>query len=248
VGNAVKFTDHGEVVARLSRAGPARLRIEIADTGPGVPLESRSRLFQRFEQVDGPNGRAFGGTGLGLAITRNLVELMDGKIGVHGNDPQGSVFWFEIAAPPAAAPAPEAELGAEASLEGLRVLLVDDNRTNRLIGGKVLEALGAEPVLAEDGAQAIEAVRREPLDLVLMDINMPVMDGLEAVRHIRSLPGGVGELPVLALTANVMAHQRDSYLAAGMDGVVGKPFSPAELLREVLEATRVQKVRLSKAS
>jgi signal transduction histidine kinase len=248
VGNAVKFTDSGEVVTRLSRAGPGRLRLEVADTGPGVPLEARSRLFQRFEQVDGPNGRAFGGTGLGLAITRNLVELMDGKIGVHGNDPQGSVFWLEIAAPPAAAPAAEAELGAEASLEGLRVLLVDDNRTNRLIGAKVLEALGAAPVLAEDGAQAIEAVRREPLDLVLMDINMPVMDGLEAVRHIRSLPGGVGDLPVLALTANVMAHQRESYLAAGMDGVVGKPFSPAELLREVLEAARVQQVRLSKAS
>ena len=246
VGNAVKFTQNGEVVARLSRLGAARLRVEVSDTGLGVPIEARSRLFQRFEQVEGPG--AFGGTGLGLAITRNLVELMDGEIGVQDNVPQGSVFWFEIAAPPAVAPATQVEIGAAASLEGLRVLLVDDNRTNRLIGAKVLEALGAEPVLAEDGAQAIEAVRREPPDLVLMDINMPVMDGLEAVRRIRNLPGGVGDLPVLALTANVMAHQRESYLEAGMDGVIGKPFSPGELLREVLEATRVQQVRLNKAS
>jgi CheY-like chemotaxis protein len=133
-------------------------------------------------------------------------------------------------------------------LDGVRVLLVDDNAMNRLIGGKVLETLGAEPTLAAGGLEAVEAVRHESFDLILMDINMPEVDGLEALRHIRRLPEGKGDIPVLALTANVMAHQRDTYLAAGMDGIVGKPFSPGELLEEVLRVAQAQPNTLCKAS
>jgi CheY-like chemotaxis protein len=244
----VKFTDAGEVSLRLSRAGPNRLRFEVADTGAGVPDAARARLFQRFEQVDGPARRAIGGTGLGLAITRNLVEMMGGEIGFRPNAPHGSVFWFEIDAPPAAAQAVRTNQAADASLHGLRVLLVDDNATNRLIGGKVLEALGADSTLAAGGLEAVEAVRGAPFDLVLMDINMPEVDGLEALRRIRRLPQGKGDIPVLALTANVMTHQRDAYLAAGMDGVVGKPFSPGELLQEVLRVAQAQPDMLRKVS
>ena len=248
VGNAVKFTDSGEVAVRMRRVGVARLHVEVADTGAGVPPEARDRLFQRFEQMEAPSGRTLGGTGLGLAISRNLVELMGGEIGFRAAEPRGSVFWFEIEAPEVEAPAADGEAGDDALLDGLRILLVDDNRTNRLIGGKVLEALGADPVLAEGGLEAIEAVEREAFDLVLMDINMPGVDGIEAVRRIRRLPMGKGQLPILALTANVMAHQRDSYMAAGMDGVVGKPFSPSELLQEILLAMRAQTERFRRVS
>ena len=119
---------------------------------------------------------------------------------------------------------------------------------NRLIGGKLLEALGADVALAAGGLEAVEAVRGQAFDLVLMDINMPEIDGLEALRRIRRLPEAKGEVPVVALTANVMAHQRDAYLAAGMDGVLGKPFSPGELLQEVLRVARTQADALQKVS
>jgi signal transduction histidine kinase len=248
VGNAVKFTEIGEVALRLGWAGPERLRFEVADTGAGVPEAARARLFQRFEQAEGPARRSIGGTGLGLAITRNLVEMMGGEIGFRPNMPCGSVFWFEIDTPPVAAPAARINLASGSSLDGVRVLLVDDNAMNRLIGGKVLETLGAEPTLAAGGLEAVEAVRHEAFDLILMDINMPEVDGLEALRRIRRLPEGKGDIPVLALTANVMAHQRDTYLAAGMDGIVGKPFSPGELLEEVLRVAQAQPNTLCKAS
>ena len=243
VGNAVKFTEVGEVDLSLGWAGPGRLRFEVADTGAGVPEAARERLFQRFEQAEGPARRAVGGTGLGLAITRNLVEMMGGEIGFRPNAPGGSVFWFEIDAAPVEAPAHRTDLAAaaaDASLDGLRVLLVDDNATNRLIGSKVLEALGADATLASGGLEAVTAIRRQAFDLVLMDINMPEVDGLEALRLIRRLPKGKGDVAVVALTANVMAHQRDAYLAAGMDGVLGKPFSPGELLQEVLRLTQAE--------
>ena len=128
---------------------------------------------------------------------------------------------------------------SEATLCGLRVLLVDDNATNRLVGVKILEALGAEGVACEGGAEAVEAVQAEAYDLVLMDVSMPGMDGMEATRIIRALPGRTAATPIVALTANVMTHQRQAYLSAGMDGVVAKPFSPADLLAEVVRVLSV---------
>jgi CheY-like chemotaxis protein len=147
----------------------------------------------------------------------------------------GSVFWFEIDAPHAepAAAAPQAT-DADAPLAGLKVLLVDDNRTNRLIGLKSLEALGAEAEIADGGEAAIAAAARGGYDLILMDVNMPGMDGMEATRRIRDLPQPQAAVPIVALTADVMTHHQAAYHAAGMNGFVPKPFSPSQMLAEIV--------------
>jgi signal transduction histidine kinase len=238
IGNAVKFTERGGVEVRLSTIADGaarRLRCEVEDTGIGVPESARGRMFDRFQQVEGGTTRRFGGTGLGLAISRQLARMMGGDLDYTSHEGEGSTFWFEIAAPAAAAPAAEDAVDADnAPLAGLKVLVVDDNRVNRLVGVKSLNALGAEAEAVDSGQAAIEAVRASDFDLILMDVNMPGMDGLEATRRIRAL-GLVGAaIPIIALTADVMRHQHDAYLAAGMNGVVPKPFAPAQLLAEVM--------------
>jgi CheY-like chemotaxis protein len=237
VGNAVKFTDCGGVTVRLAWTGAAaarRLRCEVEDSGVGVPEAAKARLFNRFEQAEGGAARRFGGTGLGLAISRQLARMMGGDLDFTSCEGKGSTFWFEIEAPLAKGPAATAiEPAANAPLAGLAVLIVDDNRVNRIVAGKTLEAMGAMTEAVESGAAAIEAVARAAFDIVLMDVNMPEMDGLEATRRIRALPGPPGDVPVIALTADVMRHQREACLAAGMDGVATKPFSPAELVAEI---------------
>lgn len=239
VGNAVKFTERGSVVVRLKPveggAGP-RLRFEVQDTGVGVPEAARERLFSRFEQAEAGAARRFGGTGLGLAISRQLARMMGGDLDFESREGEGSTFWFEIAAPPAearaqATSAPEADA---APLAGLRVLVVDDNRVNRLVAVRSVEALGAVGESVEGGEQAIEAVRTGRYDLVLMDVNMPGMDGLEATRRIRRLPGPAAAIPIVALTADVMRGQQQAYATAGMNGMAPKPFSPAQLLAEIV--------------
>ncbi|MBI1197151.1 MAG: response regulator [Phenylobacterium sp.] len=239
IGNAVKFTETGGVVVRAWAAGkgPARrLRFEVEDTGIGVSEAARERLFQRFEQAEAGTTRRFGGTGLGLAISRQLVRMMGGDLDLESREGEGSTFWFEVAAPAAAAPSTEPAATADiddAPLAGLKVLIVDDNRVNRLVGVRSVEALGAGAEAVESGPEAIEAVSTGGYDLVLMDVNMPGMDGLEATRRIRGLPAPAGETPILALTADVMRQQRQAYVAAGMNGMTPKPFSPAQLLAEI---------------
>jgi CheY-like chemotaxis protein len=237
MGNAVKFTREGGVTVRLSQAAADRLRFEIQDTGIGIPAAARPRLFGRFQQADDSATRQFGGTGLGLAITRHLVRLMGGDIGFDSVEGKGSTFWFEIAAPQAARPAP-APLGDSGRLEGLKVLVVEDNPANRMIVRKILENLGASVDLAEDGAAGVEAAARLAPSVILMDVQMPGMDGLEATRRIRAQPGPAADAPIIALTANVLEHQRKAYLDCGMDGVVGKPISPALLLTEILRVSQ----------
>ena len=237
IGNAVKFTGAGGVEVRVTSLGEGaerRLRCEIQDTGIGIPEEARGQLFDRFKQADSTTTRRFGGTGLGLAISRSLARMMGGELDFNSKPGEGSTFWLEIAAPVVAAPeADEADDLTAAPLSGLRILVVDDNRINRLVAVKSLEALGAEAEAVEGGQLAIEAVVQSDFDLVLMDVNMPEMDGLEATRRIRALDHACAGLPIIALTADVMSHQRLAYQKAGMDGVVPKPFSPAQLLSEI---------------
>jgi signal transduction histidine kinase len=237
IGNAVKFTQAGGVEVRLAYVGKGaarRLRCEVQDTGIGVPEAARATLFDRFQQADSGTTRRFGGTGLGLAISRSLARMMGGDLDFESREGRGSTFWFEIKASPAELPDQIAEHDfSDAPLTGLRVLVVDDNRTNRIVGTKSLEALGAWAMAADSGRAAIEAVGRESFDLILMDINMPEMDGLEATRRIRALGAFAAAIPVIALTADVMDHHQHTYLAAGMNGVVPKPFSPAQLLSEI---------------
>ncbi len=235
VGNAVKFTSAGFVATRLSvktgDAGVRHIRFEVQDTGIGMTPEAQNHLFERFRQGDGDTARRFGGTGLGLAITQGLVRQMAGEVHFTSVAGEGSTFWLELDAPaamPLIAEAPE-----EGLLDGVSILLVEDNPTNRLVARTLLARLGAQVEEAEDGLAGLNAARLGAHDLILMDIQMPHMNGVEATRAIRGLPGPAGQTPIIGLTANVMVHQRAEYIAAGMNGVVAKPISPALLLTEI---------------
>jgi CheY-like chemotaxis protein len=232
VGNAVKFTERGSVTVRCRSPRPGFLRFEVIDTGVGIPAHAQHRVFQRFDQGDASTTRKFGGSGLGLAITKRLAEMMSGAVGFTSEEDVGSTFWLEVMAEPTEALAATPET-LEPVLDGLRVLVVEDNPTNRMIATKLLESLGASVATAEDGYLGVEAAARGDFHQILMDVQMPGIDGLEAARRIRALGGAAARTPIVALTANVLAHQRRAYLDAGMDGVVGKPISPGVLLREI---------------
>ena len=241
LGNAVKFTLKGGVQARLTSTGSAaepRLRFEIEDSGVGIDQAAADGLFERFSQADGSTTRRFGGAGLGLSITRRLAALMGGEVGFRPRPDGGSIFWLEIAAAPAVQATASDEADDVALLSGLRVLIVEDNATNRLIAGRLLQAMGASVETAEDGILGLEAVERgEPgFDLIFMDIQMPGMDGVEATRRIRELGGAASQTPIIAMTANALAHQQASYLAAGMNGAVAKPLSPGALVQAIAAA------------
>jgi len=239
LGNAVKFTLEGEVQARLTTGGSTtepRLRFEIEDTGVGIDQDAADGLFERFSQADGSTTRRFGGAGLGLSITRRLAGLMGGEVGFHPRPGGGSIFWLEIAAPPAGQAAASDETDDVGLLSDVRVLIVEDNATNRLIASRLLQAMGARVETADDGIQGLEAVERggPGFDLIFMDIQMPGMDGIEATRRIRELGGTAAQTPIIAMTANALAHQQASYLAAGMNGAVAKPLSPGALVQAIV--------------
>ncbi len=238
IGNAIKFTPAGSVTLRVRRLdgeapdGEPRIVFEVADTGIGIAADAQMRLFERFQQADASTTRRFGGSGLGLAITRRLAEMMGGEVGFTSCEGVGSTFQLIIAAPPAEARPAEAEM-SDGLLQGLKILVVEDNATNRLVARRILEQLGASVETAENGLDGVTAAARG-FDLILMDVQMPGIDGLEAARRIRGLPGPSALTPIIALTANVMSHQRAAYLAAGMDGVAAKPISPAALIGEIV--------------
>jgi len=232
VGNAVKFTEQGSVTIRCYTPTRATLRFEVADTGVGIPEAAQARIFERFDQGDASTTRRFGGSGLGLAITKRLAEMMSGDVGFTSKEDEGSVFWLEIAAEPAAAQTIHADEPSP-MLNGLRILVVEDNGTNRMIASKLLESFGASVATAADGYLGVEAAEQGAFDVILMDVQMPGIDGLEAARRIRQLGGDAAKTPIVALTANVLAHQQRRYLDAGMDGVVGKPISPGALIAEI---------------
>jgi PAS domain S-box-containing protein len=238
VGNAVKFTPSGRVAARLAvsdRGARRHVRLEVEDTGIGMSAQAQSHLFERFRQGEGDTARRFGGAGLGLSITQALARMMGGEIGFASAEGEGSTFWLDFDVP--AATAVVAVPVSEDLLGGISILLVDDNATNRLMARTLLTRLGASVEEAEDGLAALQAAGRGGCDLILMDIQMPRMDGVEATRAIRALPGEMAGVRIIGLTANVMVHQRAQYLVAGMDGVVAKPIVPATLLAEIARVT-----------
>ena len=230
MSNALKFTETGHVALAV-HGGPAAdgrtaVRIEVRDTGIGITDQQKPLLFRNFQQADNSTTRRFGGTGLGLSISRQLVELMGGRIGVADRDGGGAVFWVElqlaVGADVAAQPAP-ASGGAGLSGQA-RVLLVEDNEVNALLAMEILRQLGVAAERVANGAQAVEAAARGGYDVVLMDVQMPVMDGLEATRRIRAMSGPAARVPVIAMTANAMRSDEEACRAAGMDDFVTKPF------------------------
>ncbi len=236
IGNAVKFTEQGVVLATLevARRTPegVTLRGRVRDTGVGISKEALRRLFEPFSQADSSTSRRFGGSGLGLAICSLLVQKMGGVLSVESEEGVGSVFSFEVTVstpqPRKVEPAPRPGLEG-ADVTALRVLLVDDNPVNRLLANGQLKALGiARARTASSGREALELVAREPFDVVLMDMQMPEMDGIEATRRLREIPLAA-QPRVIAMTASAFEEDRLACIAAGMDGFLAKPVSLAAL-------------------
>ncbi|MDR1396524.1 MAG: response regulator [Desulfarculales bacterium] len=284
VGNALKFTNQGSVLIKVSTPAQGRLRFEVKDSGIGIDPEKIALLFQPFSQADSSTTRKYGGTGLGLSICKRLINLMQGEIGVQSRMGAGSTFWFEIPFNPAqdisspdadqeilkqvllpaplnktalaafpegavAAPgstlSPQAALTAAASppadapaLSGARILLVDDSKINQLVAKGILQKMGYRVTMADNGMLALEALRADEYDLVLMDCQMPEMDGYEATRAIRAGQTGperTTEIPIVAMTANAVAGDREKCLDAGMNDYLTKPILPEALKQALLK-------------
>ena len=250
LSNAVKFTALGSVVLRcgvVARDGDDwTIRFAVRDTGVGIPAEAQARLFSPFEQADGSTTRRFGGTGLGLSIARELAQLMGGNVGVESEPGRGSEFWFTARlqsahTPGAGLPAPHdtvfAGRGAEHALKerhrDARILLADDNRINQQLATELLRLVDLQVEVADNGRIAVDMARRGAYDLILMDMQMPEMDGLEATRQIRAVPE-LDATPIVAMTASAFGADRDACLAAGMNDHIGKPVNPATLYETLL--------------
>jgi signal transduction histidine kinase/ActR/RegA family two-component response regulator len=238
LNNAVKFTLKGSIslsVQLLSRdADECEIRFSVQDTGIGILPEKIGELFQRFSQVDSSVRRQFGGTGLGLAISKRLVELMGGAIGVQSAPGQGSTFWFVIKVPIAQTHAGETTARLpHIPKRAARILLADDNEINQDIAKAVLEASGHQVDVVSEGATAVLAVQAKVYDLVLMDVQMPVMDGITATQRIRALDHPARAIPIVAMTANVLPQQVTKFREAGMNDHIGKPFKREELLETI---------------
>ncbi|MES2149566.1 MAG: ATP-binding protein [Pseudomonadota bacterium] len=241
LGNAIKFTEHGEVLLAVT-ASEGQISFSVRDSGPGITPEVRARLFQKFEQADHSTTRRYGGTGLGLAICKQLVELMHGQIGVESSPGAGARFFFTLPLAVADAPGgPAAPRRRERHGHQLRILCAEDVRTNQIIIGTLLENMGHQVHIVENGVEALHALGAGDFDLVLMDGRMPLMDGEQAARKIRG--GGDAQAPVrepgiaiIALTANASEPDCARYLAAGMNGFLSKPVDEQRLY-DVIEET-----------
>ena len=244
--NAVKFTEHGSIAMRAiiqeEDEAEVLLRFEVSDTGIGIAPEVQGRLFKAFEQADGSTTRKYGGTGLGLAITARIAAAMGGEAGVISAPAKGSTFWFTARLKKVGEPEASASAGLEAietalkqAFAGSRVLLVEDEPVNREIAQLLLEDIGFVVEAVEDGEQAVDRASHAFYDLILMDMQMPRMDGLEATRRIRALPGG-GDRLIIAMTANAFAEDRARCLAAGMDYFATKPIDPDAFFGLLLSA------------
>jgi len=267
LGNALKFTDRGEIGIRAELLSDStnviQIRFTVHDTGIGIPPDQQGRLFESFTQGDGSSTRRHGGTGVGLAISKQLVELLGGEIGVASEQGDGSRFWFTASfgkAAPGEAPAPKPAIKVPAprltsrpaavpaapvapkrapmenpvAVEGpLRVLLAEDNEINQRITLRLLEKLGVAADAVVNGREAVQALEKRKYDLVLMDCQMPDMDGFEATAIVRSREGDANHTPICALTANAMEGDRERCLAAGMDDYISKPVGLEKLQKAV---------------
>jgi CheY-like chemotaxis protein len=238
LNNAVKFTPQGGVTLHVGCddgfGDGGIIRFSVTDTGIGIPQDHRKYLFQRFYQINAV-AREYGGTGLGLAISKRLVGLMGGEIGLESEEGKGSTFWFKVPLPRAEESVIPSKLAGTTTQAGLsgRILLVEDLQHNRELAQMLLTNAGYQVDTAENGAEAVTAVQAKAYDLVLMDIQMPVMDGVTATKRIRELDHPANNIPVIAMTANVLPLQVTAFGEAGMNDHVGKPFKKAELLQKL---------------
>ena len=233
----MKFTSRGGVTIGAGYdVERQHLRVEVRDTGPGISADALSRLFERFSQGEVSINRTHGGTGLGLAISRKIVTLMGGEIGVESREGHGSTFWFDIPAPPAdhlVEATPDDASAVEC--RPLRLLVVDDTAMNRELIKLMLEPLGLRIEEASGGSEGIQAAINTPFDLILMDVRMPGVDGLEASRAIRGTGGVNAGTPILAVTADVQPENYAACSAAGMNDVVPKPITPSVLISKIMQ-------------
>ena len=245
IENALKFTERGEVRVRLDhrRLGKAgiELHFEVQDSGIGIPASQLGRLFEKFEQQDSSTSRLYGGSGLGLAISKQLVELMDGAIGAQSESGKGSRFWLTLpvrelgcaAAPPDSATWADDRGAFMVARRSLNLLLAEDNLVNQKLITTTLQRLGHEVTLVENGREAIEAAGAQAFDLILMDIRMPIVDGLAATKAIRQGQGPNRETPIVAITADAMTENEAQYRAAGMNAIATKPIRLRQLVAAI---------------
>jgi len=240
ISNALKFTSEGEISVRVSSKSVDGhnhvLQFDVHDSGIGIPDKIAETLFEKFTQADGSTTRKFGGTGLGLAISRQLATMMGGSISVRSNEGGGSVFFLTISCTigNGANVTPDDRLrstdkASRAITHHLRVMVAEDNSINQLLVKTMLEKAGHQVSLAGNGLEALDAVMRTEFDLILMDVNMPEMDGLTATQRIRDLPSPKSCVPIIALTANAIKGDREKYIESGMNDYVSKPIDPAKL-------------------
>jgi signal transduction histidine kinase/ActR/RegA family two-component response regulator len=242
VGNAIKFTQKGGVFVDVKKiaqsAADVTLRVSVRDTGVGIPEEQRQLIFEKFTQADLSTTRKFGGTGLGLSISKQLIEMMGGRIGVHSEQDAGSTFYFVITLPLSDDCDVKNEAGVAVPQQfNIRILLAEDNLVNQMVARKILGGLGCEVEVVENGLLALEQLKTRSFDVVLLDCQMPVMDGYTAAREIRNLPGDRAKVPIIAMTAHAMTGDREKCLEAGMNEYITKPVKKeaiAEALARVL--------------